>query len=306
MPAYKVAYFFESMQQGFIGTGASLGWVETWYWQADLTIEAAMASNEIQRYLVERCPILDPLYRIAFIRISQDDQPRRFKVAHVNFQGSASRDPNATAMQVQCAILVDMERLPLVDQPKEKVHHRRFLLRGLPPDVINGNVINPHGQNWQNVLRFLNFISNKPARGGRGEGMPARSEFGIRYLAPNVEKKIITLLECDAADGLTIRVTASGFVPTQGQSVVVSGVRSPLGVNRTWKCLAEPAPGAGGFSILGTARRKLQGTYNGPGSGRVYIPSYLYGPLDQYAIIGLRSKKTGRVFRQLRGRSSRA
>lgn len=306
MPAYRVAFFFESFQQGFIGTGASVGWVETWYWVKSASIDAAINDPEIQRYLNNRCAILDPLYRVAFIRVSEADRPRRFKIAHVNFQGSASRQESASAMQVQCAILVDLERLPAIDQPTEKVHHRRFLVRGLPPDVIHGNVLNMFGENWPNVLRFLAFIGNKPARGERGVGMPARSEFGLRYLAPSVTKRIIQELKVRPGSGTTVDLTCANLVAQLGQNVVVAGVDTPPLVNRTWTVLAEPVAGEPFKFVLGTARRELQGTYTGPGPGKAYVPSYLYGPVDQYAVIGLRSKKTGRVFRQLRGRSSRA
>jgi hypothetical protein len=58
------------------------------------------------------------------------------------------------------------------------------------------------------------------------------------------------------------------------------------------------------MAAFGKSRVDLEADVIGvPNVATLQRTRYLVGPLDQYAIIGLRSKRTGRVFHQLRGRS---
>lgn len=305
MAAYKIQFFFESHQEATIGAGASLGWSEVWYWDAsNKTLQQVIDAPEIGAYLQHRLPCLSNRYRISFLRVSDEAAPRRFKIANLGFLGTADPGDPPRWGQVQCAVLVNFEKLPDPAQATEKVHARRFLMRGLPVDVINGDVINDGGVNWPAFNRFFLHMAGKPARGLRPAGLPPQSPFGCKYLHPATVKHIILKIETVPKPGKTVKITTVNFAPAVGDKVVVTGVDTDPRFNRTWTVVGAPVlvGGAQEF-IAGTSRRAFDDLYDGPGPGKTYKPTFGYGPFDQFAIIGLRNRQTGRVFRQLRGRS---
>lgn len=307
--AYKVVYFFESEQQAMVGAGSALGWTETFYWQPQqaTTLEQAIMDPSHDEWMKRRLAFMSEIYRLSFIRVSQDDNPRRFKIRGVtNRRGlvptSAINGLNGgPAAQVQCAILADLEKLPAADN--DTSHHRRYLLRGLPAEIISGNVINGLSQYYDTLLNFLRYIAGHEAGVAPVPGAP-RYPWGIRYHDPGITaSKIINLQIAPYDSGIVLTTENPPIVGVVGQHYQISGVPSPLGVNKTWKF-------AGTFSIAPTtfnawekSRKQLQGTYTGPGPGKIRRVGSLYGPPDQFVVIGLRNKRTGRVFRQLRGRS---
>lgn len=312
MPNYKVTFFFESEQAATLGTGASLGWTETWYRQVNGTLPEVLDDPQLQQYLQLRTAFMPDIYRCSFIRLSEDDKPRRFKIESVpNGNGQLRHvsgfSPN-NAAQVQCCVLVDLERMPLAGLEDEPAHHRRFLIRGLPQSLIDGNVLNFLSIHFPLLESFLDFI------GGHAAGRPVvvgrpRFLWGIRYHDPVTAKLVINTIGVGPDNDRTVRVT---FVPGPPDPPVplprrfeITGVDSPERFNRTWNLLTTGVVGGLPFYIGGNARKKLQGGYIGPGPGKGRFVRMLYGPVDQYAIIGLRNKKTGRPFRPLRGRSAR-
>lgn len=304
MSAYRVTFFFEANQQGVVGTGASVGWTESWYKNADKTIDQIIEDADITKYIVLRTACLASIYKITFVRVSDEQYPRRFKIRTIYSGGGSVRaNPQNSHGQVQCAILIDLEKLPETNRPTEGVHHRRFLVRGLPSSVIDGNILDTNSLAWGNFNKFFDFIGNHLA-GVRPEPDHVPFTWGIRFLSPNSTKRQILAARAIAPLGHQIEMKTDGNLPIfVGSRVIVSGIDSPAGFNRTWTVMKTDAPEPFPY-IMGTSRRRLQGSYDGPGKGKAVVPVYEYGPVSQYAIIGLRNKKTGRVFRQLRGRSS--
>lgn len=78
-------------------------------------------------------------------------------------------------------------------------------------------------------------------------------------------------------------------------------------VNRHWSGITNATmPQIGAVSVLGTSKKVLADIdmTDVTGVGWIWPLAYQYELVDQYVIVGLRSKRTGRVFHQLRGRSS--
>jgi hypothetical protein len=309
--AFKVVFFFEGVQSAEIGASSALGWTETWYFGGvtGATLDAVYQSSDVQQYLNFRLACLSRAYTMTWVRISDEAAPRIFKVFDAfNRPGGLSGTP----AQVQCAILIDMTRLPASPSSGEPTHHRNFLLRGLPATVINGNVLNPNVQGWPPILAFLNFMAVYQAGSGNPIGRigtpgttPTRNaagNLGLRY-----------------ADYQQVPVTISSIavMPNQrdlqfnpdepswgrGFKFRVKGIADEVRLNKIWTVLGHTlAP----TMVAGRLRRDIQVnyTYAGPGKATMTPVVYQYGLFSQYIIIGLRSKRTGRIFRQLRGRSS--
>lgn len=305
MSIYAATFFFESMQEADIGVGSSLGWSETWYKQSNDPVDAVITDPELMKYINLRIAMMPDIYRISFLRVSDTEHNRRFKVANVpGGRGLIHSDGTFGPAQVQCAILVDLERLPAGAIPSEKVHHRRFLIRGLSSGIINGNVLQPFAVGWVDVKAFLEYIGNH-ATGTPKPNPRVGWSWGVRYINPaNVETAILRLSPAPWDDHQVLINPDVDPAAVRGEKYLVKGVDSPPGMNRVWTFNGRFDDAGAKKAIFGTTRKKIQGEYGGPGRGVYVKASYLAGPVDQYVIIGLRNKRTGRVFRQLRGSSA--
>lgn len=309
MANFRVTFFFESQQQGQLGVGSSLGWTESWYKVSSLSLKEVIQDTDLTDYITFRTKFMPKIYRISFIRVNDEDHPRRFKIRGIGNTGFGKVTATDTDFgQVQCAVLVDLERMPIADG--EAAHHRRMLLRGLPTDVINGNVLKPTGANWSAIRTFLDFVGNEDVQVPRTKDIP-RFSWGIKYLNPTSTKHNIILATPSVGDANRLHLRCEGqgdFVPPgvgETKRVIVQGIPSPRIFNKTWNFVATTVIGGDTFLVLERSRERMQGEYNGPGTGNVRLASYLYGQVDQYVIVGLRNRKTGRSFHLLRGRSSR-
>lgn len=308
----SVTFFIEALQPGVLGASAAVGWSESWYGTAPgNTFDEVYQDRDVQNYIPIRRGALPEMYRMSFIRIAEvgDTPKRRVKVFSLNnAYGTIVTTPGyGEPAQVQCALLVDLVRVSSGADPN---NHRRFLMRGLPMGLIRGNVIRPAGGAWANVLAFLNFIGNKDAGGSVPGGIHA-TWLGCRYLNPNPGWIALPLVKNNSGDGRYIRVmgSLSGGVGSQYRIKGCNQFISSQSLNRTWTVagvVSSPEP----YVLLGKTKRPFDANvdsilYQPPGTGQLRLLSYLYSPFSQYTIIGLRSKKTGRVFRQLLGRSRR-
>lgn len=308
----KVTFFLESVQSAGAYASASLGWTETWYgFGGPGTLDGWLTAPDVEQYILLRRRCLPANYRIAWLRVSDEANPRAFKLrALFNKYGSAidytleyQQQLVGTARgQVQCALLVDMARLPTA--ANEVTHHRRFLLRALPADVINGNILNVGGPNWNAILAFFQFMGNHETAGRPSGTSPSTTTLGVKYQDPG-SAGWITLPAVSATPGDARSITVAADVGASARRIRIRRVPDVArDLNRTWTVMSRTA-GAAGPSILGRAKRDLQNqVYSGVGPGQYEVVAPLYGIFNQYTIIGLRNKKTGRLFRQLRGRSS--
>src|SRR5215469_3344983 len=179
-----------------------MGWTETWFGfsQTNGTLDTWLKDPNVWQYIALRRPIMPSIYRCVWVRISDEANPKSFKVASV-IGGVGTADTiiattegqsaiKALSPQVQCALLVDMARLPLA--PDTKTHHRKFLLRALPAGLLQGNITNPASAYWPFVKTFLNFLANHEVAGGPGAevalGKAANAQatnIGLRFQDPN-------------------------------------------------------------------------------------------------------------------------
>lgn len=311
MGQYKMTWFFEGLQNATLGAGAAVGWTETWGLnQASNNIDDAFTNADVTNYTNLRANCLSNQYRISFLRAVEIPQPgtiavRRVKIASLaNVQGGLS-NPTAPGAQVQCSILLDLQKLP--SGPGDKVHHRKFLLRGLSTDVINGNVINPAAASWTAYKTFFDFIGNKPTGGVHGGGFLA-TMLGVTYQDQvNFPKIACPAITVDGANPRVISINPGLTAFVQGDVIRITGWSGLDGVsfNRAWTFISQQA-GPPIAAFFGRSRFDME-----PGTSAFPNPAFyqrvrlITGPFDQYAIIGLRNKRTGGVFHRLRGRSSR-
>lgn len=307
---WKCTWFFEGLQDAVIGAGSALGWTETWGLNdgANTNIDLVFTNPDVLAYTNLRQQCLSVSYRISFLRVtavpSVGGPPTRIvKVQSLNnVQGAASLLGQGGA-QVQCCILADLQKLPVGGA--DKVHHRKLLLRGLPPDVINGNVINGSGPNWPRFITFLNFVANRPTGGTPNPGRATM--LGLLYQDPAFPKQPCPEITVNAADPTLITfkdITAYAA----GDSVRISGWKGLAGVsfNRAWNFISSQVVGPDTIKTFGTSRFPMDVAVSPfPNSAKMQRVKLLGGPFDQYAIIGLRNKRTGGVFHRLRGRSTR-
>jgi hypothetical protein len=310
MGLWKCTWFFEGQQAAIIGAGAGVGWTETWGLNdgANQNIDAVFNAPDVLAYTNARQQCLSVAYRISFLRVTAvsaggANPVRLVKVQSLNnIQGAASLLGNGGA-QVQCCILADLQKLPV--GVGDKVHHRKLLLRGLPPDVINGNVINATAPNWPRFISFLNFVANKPTGGADN---PARAtQLGLLYQDPSFAKTPCPAL---TVAGATPRLISFPDITAYaaGDSVRITGWKGLDGVmfNRAWNFISSQVVGPDTIKTFGTSRFDMEpGTTPFPNSAKMQRVKILGGAFDQYAIIGLRNKRTGGLFHRLRGRSTR-
>lgn len=314
MPFQRVTFFFEGMQVNTNRTASSVvSWTETWYLNKgtpDQALQFALARDE-NSWMHRRASFLHALYAIKWIRASDVDNPRLTKVAGVNpaFPGKCGT-PNednggrlglviggqTTAAQTNCAVEVDMVRLPGADG--DITHHRRSMFRGLPNTMINGNILREEGDGFTRMVNFLRWI----ARGETGSTQPrlAISDWMIRYEAQPIVRVPITALAINALNPRMVDLTASLGNQTKNKKIILQNTQGIQGANRIWT-LSANANDPGPYK-LGKARNNLAGTWVA-GSGSCHVVTYTYGPLDQFTIIGLRNKKFGSSpFGRTRGR----
>jgi hypothetical protein len=300
MPDWRVQWQFEGLQQeNTQGPGFKVGWTETWYESTSNSIETALdrARTANQFYLSRRLATLCNIYRCVYVRVSAADNPRVSKTASV-ISGSGHISSTSIAVghqvgfaHVNTAILVDFMAPPtsVIDTQ----HHRKMLFRGLPADVLNGNLIDRGTTTWPAFTRLFDYLGAGPAPNVVG---PVEPFYRLRVRnAIQLDQGITALLIDDG--GRTISVSAPLGNLTAGVAVRIRGVGFPRGVNRIWtvrtSALAPPYD-------LGRSRVQLAGTWDGTGFARVV--SYLYRPATQYLVLGVRAIKTGRPLRLTRGR----
>jgi hypothetical protein len=324
---YKVSFFFEGVQPSRRYASSTVGWTETWYYALDGGLDAMLDSPDVGRYILLRKAFMPSLYRIAWVRAADMANPRSSKTLAVdNGFGSYSGppplvegvlgegavvlpgvptptvNPTLKPSQVTCAVLVDFVRMP-VGGPGlvEGAHHRRFLIRGLPDDLINGNVLNLGAQSYRRMRAFLDYVGNHQLPDPVSQVIPKwLMAYQPAIAAPGYSG--IALLTIDAG-GRTIVLTPSVALPAGAQApgakLKVYGLGYMSGINRIWTVLAY-TPVAGTYS-LGTSRKQVFGTLL-PGTGKVRFVQPAFGPANQYLIIGMRTKHTGRPFRLTRGK----
>jgi hypothetical protein len=311
MGLFKMTWFFEGLQDATFGSGAAIGWTETWALnQASENIDDAFVNADVLQYTNLRQQCLAQQYRISFLRATNISQPptvtpRRVKIQSLPHTQGAASNFTCPAAQVQCCVLADLQKLP--SAPADLVHHRKFLIRGLPSDVINGNVINTGAANWPKFVTFFNFVAGRPT--GVGAKTPgAATMLGVSYQDQvNFPKKNCPALTVDPLNPRMISLNPGTEAYVPGESVRISGFKGLDGVafNRAWQYVTTDV-GPPVKAWFGKSRFDMDGgTTPFPNAASIQRVRLLVGPFDQYAIVGLRSKRTGKVFHQLRGRSAR-
>jgi hypothetical protein len=312
----KVTYFLESVQSAVKYASAALGFTETWYQSSNAigTLDDSLMSKDVNTYVELRLPTLPPVYRMSYIRVSDEHNPRNFKILALDNQSGFAKveatsggQPIGLYGQVQCALLIDFVRLGGV--APDHANHRKFLMRGLPVDVIDGNVVKPAGPNWNSIQVFLNWLADKetghPAK-GLPKGIVPNTTLGLRYHNPAVAWTPVLALSTDANSKYLLDLVPQVTPPDPLHNLYeIRDVPEPLKrLNRIWTWKANNNVATPPYSIMGQMKTPL-GTdvFAGPGAARVRLVSWLYALFSQYTIIGLRSKRTGRLFHQLRGRS---
>jgi hypothetical protein len=195
--------------------------------------------------------------------------------------------------------------------PNDRSHHRRFLVRGLPSEVIAGNVLNTNNAQWTNIVQFLDFCALHAA-GAPVPVNPAppnyRSRLGIRYKNPATAPSPLSVIRGIDTHRLHIEPQLIGIPAGTSPQWRLRGISDPYRqINRVWvqdrnvdAVGVEPA-----YTVLGPSRRAIVdlGAVALLNQGKIQRLDYLYTLLTQYVVIGLRNKRTGRIFRQLAGRS---
>jgi len=307
---FRVTFFFESVQPANIYASAALGWTESFYMSGAglVSIDAALNHVDVLNYVALRRAFMPPAYRISWVRVADTSNAHLYKVKGLAGQfGTVELIEDAVGQsQVQCAVLVDLARLPTA--LNEPTHHRKFLIRGLASDVINGNILNPFAKSFGDLKVFLNWLAFKEAGvlivAPPPAGAAPNSTRGVRYQDPAQAWTAVLSAQADATKRNVI-VKPMQAAPAGGVGTfALRRFVSPLKVfNRHWRYLANDV--AGQQTVLGVARSNLPSDiYNAPGAAQIKFDVYQYGLFNQYTIIGLRNKRTGRIFRQLRGKSA--
>lgn len=301
----QVTFFFEAVQQGVVGSAAVAGWTETWYSNSVLSVDAFISGQDVANYIEYRTRFMHRLYRIPWVRVSFLAPKKTTKIRSLYGVRGQLVDPVDVSYlpQTQCAVLADLVKLPTAEG--EGSHHRRFLIRGLPVDLVRGNIINTASPYWQEVINFLDLVANKQTGDIHHPGVPF-SSLGVQYHNPAVLPSLLSHVGPAASDPLNLKIQPM-LVQPEGTVVQVRKAPNTVrGANRFWTILANITTPvlADSYSILGRARRPVTGVVDGVSGASARVVSNIHAPFDQYTVIGLRSKRTGRPFHQLRGRSS--
>lgn len=312
----KLTFFFEGVQAANKYASASIGWTETFYGNSNTPtkLDDWLQWVDVQTYIDLRRACMPSNYRIAWLRVSDEQNVRSYKIKALNSEFGGAKPVISEAGagqtvngQVTCALLVDLARLP-TSPTTEPTHHRKFLMRALPADVINGNVLNTDAPNWPAIKLFYDWLAfqeaGEPAVKKLGAGIVKNTSVGLKYQDP--AKALFTNLpQVSPIPGDARAITVSGVIAANNDRVQFRRVPdSARDLNRIWRCInVIPAPA--GATIFGRTKRDLQNaTYGGSGTGQFRVAAPIYNTFSEYTIIGLRNKKTGKLFRQLRGRAS--
>lgn len=321
-PVFRCDFFFEATQsRGEFGSGASIGWTESWY-RSFPNIEAAIAAMQntanANSYLRWRLPLLKPLYACIWVRASSTAQPpgtRLSKVANMGGAGVGSWHANDIPAQTTCGLLINFTSImpPAVAllpdgsaapaPPAPRSVRRSFFLRGIPGPFTDGNIFSPNAAYRDALISFLSLLARFPAL----TAVPpvASPPWLIRTISsPSAAPVGGITVPAPPASPRTFTIIQPAVPLVTGQRVRFTGVTSPAYMNRTWTVLGVTA--GGGLvpptATLGVSRRDIVGTPNATGSFRLL--SYWYTPATNVVIIGLRSRKIGRPSHPLRGRRS--
>jgi hypothetical protein len=309
---YKTTWFFEGLQGATVGASGIVGWTETWYQTFDsgLPIDYAITQALSTPWIARRLAFMTNQYRLVWVRVSDVANPRNTKLAAINNQFGKIMGPSA---QVTCCVLVDIVKLQT--DTDLKVHHRRSLFRGLPESMIDGNILIPDGTGYSQMVAFLNYLTKFGSTGSNKTppvGGYQTPYWQIQYEPSAVLQVAIAGLVVQngtvpapaGTPGFNLSVTGTAAIPMQaaGTKVLLKKVGQPRGCNRTWTLITS-ATGAGPY-LLGKSRIPITGTWDGvPGYMQFQAPAY--GGADQFTLIGLTSRHTGRPFRLPRGKRSR-
>ena len=303
MPEYKTTFFFEGAQKQLgIGGNSTVGFTETWY-QTTTDLERALTRALLPgNYISPRVQCLPRTLTITWVRVSEVDNPRATKVGYSG-QDGALVDPMNNRFeqglgQITCAVLADFTVLPGVAGTSG--HHRRFLLRGLTPALTDNNVINPASLQYPKIRQFLDWLGKHQLPAD-----PIPAFLGLWHIRCNIDPVVevnITGLVPSVLGPTLIDVTLQA--PTAlaiGTKVRISGCKFPRGVNREWT-VYQQIGALGAQYTLSKSRFAIAGTFQPPAVLRQ--PAFAYVPPNQYVIVGLRERKTGRPSRLPRGRRS--
>lgn len=302
MPAiWKATYFFETYQAGQTGNvntgggtpGAAYGWTESWYFKRDtVNIEEALAfATDPQRYVSPRCVFLVSTVNIRWVRVELVGG-NQAKVAPLGFPGHVGQDP----LPSPTAALVTFTAPPPVNQPGQRTARRNMLFRGLPTNIASGDTFLRGSLAFQQLLGFCNYMT---ARASNQEGAEFTTIWSLLIQDPITAWRPITALVPDAVNTRSLVVSATGLTTTFGLRYQIKGAGGfNIPINRTWTALRDGTL----THQVGTSRKTISGAWNGAGQirPRLYDTAYL----RNYAIIGLRIKKTGRPSRGPVGRRS--
>lgn len=304
---WKTDLIFEGHQNARVGAGRSFGWAESYYQNtenADTALRSANAdvTGPGTNLCLLRRGFLSAMWRIAFIRVTDLRNPSVVKIASpTGLDGLIPVPTSGLVPQVQCAIAVDITRLP--HDPDTFAHHRRMAFRGLSVGIINGNVIEIESGTYPFVLTFLNLIGYKQSGLDQPPGGNKPKYWKIAFQDTSLTHAYtpINNLTLNSGDARFCTLVAPGLAAVKkGDRIIIKGVTGPRGINRTWTVLADA--GAGLAISLGKSRRFLDLVPIVTVGGRCRIKRISLGDPDQYLITGLTSRKTGRPLRQLRGR----
>src|SRR5439155_12918315 len=229
MPFWKTTFLIESFQQaGSIGSGAAVGWGETWYQELAGTADAALLSFDTNRYVLYRRPCLNPLHHITWVRVSDEGNPRNSKV---RFLGNLAGTASGVGLPADVAQLIDL--VAFDTSPTPIAHHRRFMLRGLSVGDVIGDTINGSSVNFPAIYAFLQHIGNGTV-GNPSLPTGVLPAWKIRFYPPAPVPVSPAAIAIPAASPNFIDLTSPGLVPTAGAKYRRSGVRFPYFVNRVW------------------------------------------------------------------------
>lgn len=302
---FKCSWFYESLQQQ-TGTTASsnVGWTETWYGDFPQIEQAlaAMRSTAVGSYLQLRLRFMPATYRVAWLRASQLDRPNNSKLAGppALVVGNAPRldlGDASPAAQVNCCVYVDFWAPPR--NATDKAHHRRFLIRGLPLGMINGNILVESSVHFSALLDFCNYIGQVRAPRPPGQD-PANNgpwQMKVQENVPPAQGMTSLIIDPDSNER-GIVVTSPGLAAAYGQKFIVKGVRFPSFVSRTWTSAVTVA--AGGGIVMKQGRKRLAGLWDHSGQIQSVVNALIFP--TQYTVIGLRNKKIGPPSKPTRGR----
>lgn len=290
---WKTTWDFEGPQSAVVGLSANPGWSETWY-QVENDVERALINGynpAPDAWITLRRQFLSSTYRISRVRVSCVTNPRLTKGAVLIGMEGVQPKP---AAQVNCCILADCTVLPT--SPTDITHHRRVQLRGLPLEIINGDVIQNASPTLGLVRQFLNLVANHETNVSPRTFTP---QWLIQFQDPTVRPVHLSGLAV-AANPHRITITNEFGVLAPDSRIRLSGVKFPSFMNRVWKVIS-PTPTDQPYT-LGESKRQLAGVWDGTGKAVVVEPQY--APANQYTIVGLRSRDTGRPPTRSRGRRS--